>query len=166
MDILLVDDDSDCLENMVRALQPTGYSCVPVNDSLTALNLYREHHFDVVVSDIKMPGMTGLELLEQIKEIDRDARVIIVTAFGDLKTAVNAINLQAYSFFGKPIDLKELIHTIRKVEQERREDPNHTDFEKLRKEHLRLKSAYNNLLGLIQDFEEFSGENGKNNENE
>ena len=65
-----------------------------------------------------MPEMNGIDLLKKIKEIDSSSRVIIITAYGDLETAKEAINNKAYAFFGKPINFEELISILRDIEKE------------------------------------------------
>lgn len=150
MNLLLVDDEKDCLEDIITALEPTGYSFFSTTSPLEAIEIYKKNHIDVVVSDVRMPEMSGIELLRNIRSFSPSARVIIITAFGDLETAKSAINNRAYAFFGKPINFSELILTLRSVEKEiAAKGDIEVDYDKLQDEHKKLKTAYEELLNVI-----------------
>jgi DNA-binding NtrC family response regulator len=154
MTILLVDDEKDCLDDIVDALEPTGYVCKSTVNPLKAIEIYKDEKTDVVISDIRMPEMNGIELLKKIRDFDPQARVIIVTAYGDLETARAAINNRAYAFFGKPIDFQELIMTLRTIENEiDSKNKVEVDYENLKDEHTKLKSAYDELMKVIKSLE-------------
>lgn len=106
MNILLIDDDSDCLEDLVSALEPAGHRCDKYTHPVKALEMYGGSTYDVVITDMKMPVMNGIEVLKKVREINPEARVIINTGYGDVETAILAVNHRAFAFFGKPIDLK------------------------------------------------------------
>lgn len=143
MRILIIDDDRDALDDITDAIQPAGYEIVKTDSPAMALEIFKTQEFDIVISDVRMPGMSGIELLSRIREQKALCRVIIMTAFGDLDTAVSAINDHAYAFFGKPIDFKELINTIRTIETEiKNAGTIEVDNERLKKENDRLKKAY------------------------
>ncbi len=153
MRILLVDDEADCLDDVESALRPTNYHIEKTVNPVSAIEMYKESHFDVVISDIRMPEMNGIDLLKQIKQYDKDARVIIMTAYGDLETAVSAINNKAYSFFGKPVDFKELIGTLRQIESELSQKDN-LNIEQLKSEYNNLKNAYDQLMEYVKIIKE------------
>lgn len=151
MNILLIDDDSDCLEDLVSALEPAGHRCDKYNHPVKALEMYGCHPYDVVITDMKMPVMNGIEVLKKVREINPGARVIINTGYGDVETAILAVNHGAFAFFGKPIDLNELMAVLEKIEGENdRRIKNLEEHARLALEYARLKQAYEDLQKLIK----------------
>lgn len=151
MNILIVDDEKDCLDDIITALEPTGYQCLSTTNPLKAIEVYKENKIDVVISDIRMLEMDGIELLKTIKNMDRNARVIIITAYGDLETAKKAINNRACFFFGKPVDFDELIVSLRSIEKEIEIDKDRNlDYTNLKSEHEKLQDAYDELLNFVR----------------
>jgi len=102
--VLVADDDSAMLQLMVRRLTKQGLQIHQASDGREALEKLENFSFDLVVSDIYMPGVTGLELLQQAKEGDPQAQVIIVTAGATLENAVEALNNGAFAYLVKPFD--------------------------------------------------------------
>lgn len=150
MRLLIVDDDKDVLSDVANALEPSGYQCFKTVSPLEALAMYKQERFDVVISDVRMPEMNGIELLKEIKTYDPKAAVIIITAFGDLDTAIASINNHAYAFFGKPINFSELIATLRQIENEVKEAPHiPQDLTHLENENKKLKIAYEALTRVL-----------------
>ncbi len=114
--VLIVDDKPDMLEFLSRLLQAeldVDILCADNGDR--ALEYLQRHGCDVVVTDIRMPGMDGLELLARIKKRDRDAIVIMMTAYGSIEKAVESLKLGAYDFITKPFDEERLLHTLKKA---------------------------------------------------
>ncbi len=114
--VLIVDDKPDMLEFLTRLLQSeldVEILCADHGDQ--ALELMARHGCDVVVTDIRMPGMDGMELLQQIKAMDREAIVIMMTAYGSIEKAVESLKLGAYDFITKPFDEERLLHTLKKA---------------------------------------------------
>ncbi len=111
--VLVVDDDDTLLQLLKETVQTMGCEAASARRGLDALNLISERKFDIVVTDLKMPGMDGLELLEEIKKIDRDIVVIMVTGYATLETAVKAIEKGAYDYIAKPFRLDELMVVIK-----------------------------------------------------
>ncbi len=152
MNILLIDDDIDCLDGLVTALEPTGYRCDKFTVPEEAMEAYRQNQYDIVITDMKMPGMNGIEVLKHVRTIDPAARVIIVTGFGDVNTAIAAVNNGAYAFFGKPVNLDDLIDTLIKIENEiKKQKKLDVDYDRLALEYRRLKQAYEDLQKLLKD---------------
>ncbi len=124
LNILITDDDVEILEVYKSTLEPGNYKCTTVCNPEIALDLYQSalnsdnEKFDVVITDMRMPEMSGIELLKQIKELDNNARVIIVTAFNDLETQNEANIYKPYAFLGKPFRLAALISILNKIEKE------------------------------------------------
>jgi len=118
MKILLIDDEHACVESLERAIKPTGHDCVSFNDPQMAMEAFRNDTFDVVVTDFKMHKMNGTQVLKNVKEVDSDVQVIILTAYADVDNAIDAVNNRAYAFFQKPINLNDFMYTLTKVEKE------------------------------------------------
>ncbi|VAV85540.1 hypothetical protein MNBD_DELTA01-334 [hydrothermal vent metagenome] len=111
--VLVVDDDDTLLQLLTETVQTMGCFATSARSGLDALNLISVRKFDIVVTDLKMPGMDGLKLLEEIKKIDRDVVVIMVTGYATLETAVKAIEKGAYDYIAKPFRLDELMVVIK-----------------------------------------------------
>ncbi len=113
--ILLVDDDPQVLESVNLLLRAEGYSVTPCNNALLAISKLEETRIDVVLTDIKMPDMSGIELLEKIHNNHGQLPVLLMTAYADLNTAVDAISKGAFEFIIKPYSPQYLLHAISKA---------------------------------------------------
>ncbi len=111
--ILVVDDEKSIRNTLKDILEAEQHEVVPAEDGPTALNLFGEQEFDVVLCDIKMQEMDGIEVLEKIMEQPKDAPVIMISGHGDIEIAVDAIKKGAFDFLEKPLDLNRLLITIR-----------------------------------------------------
>ena len=106
--ILVVDDERGLCSGIQEALGREGYQVDAAADATTALRLAAERLYNLVISDIKMPQLSGLELLSKVKARSRDTMVILMTAYGTVESAVEAMKLDAYDYLAKPIDLQRL----------------------------------------------------------
>jgi len=113
--ILIVDDDQYVLESVSVLLKEYGYSISTCSNAPEALDIFSKKQFDVVVTDIKMPVMTGIELLGKIRETNKDIPVIMMTAFAEIDAAVAAIKNGAFDFLIKPYKPEYLLHSIEKA---------------------------------------------------
>ncbi|MBW1805878.1 MAG: sigma-54-dependent Fis family transcriptional regulator [Deltaproteobacteria bacterium] len=113
--ILIVDDEKNYLVVLEALLGPEGYEIVTVDNARDALRLIGESDLDLLITDMKMPGMTGMELLEETKRIKRDLPVIMMTAYGTIEMAVEAMKKDAYDYITKPFQNEELKLTIWKA---------------------------------------------------
>jgi DNA-binding NtrC family response regulator len=111
--VLVVDDDAGIRESAAMALEKAGLKTVQAADVATALQLLRAHRVDVVLSDIYMPGETGLTLLQTVAERPDPPRVILMTARGTIETTALAQRNGAFDYLAKPFDLGELITRVR-----------------------------------------------------
>ncbi len=119
--ILVVDDEKDLRWVLRKILLAKGYGVFEAENGANALKMLNKSSFDLVLLDNRMPGgMNGLEVLKKIMDIDPNILVIILTAFGNIKTAVTAIKQGAYDFLTKPFDKEELILTIEKALEKQR----------------------------------------------
>ena len=113
--ILIVDDEKNYLVVLEALLDPEGYETVTADNAEAALRLIRESDLDLVITDMKMPHMSGLELLEASKKLKPDLPVIIMTAYGTIEMAVEAMKKHAYDYITKPFKNEELKLTIKKA---------------------------------------------------
>lgn len=113
--ILVVDDEEDYCAVSKMILENCGYSVVTCNSGREALDILERMNLDLVISDLKMNGMSGYELLEEIKRREYDVEVIMLTAFGTIETAVEAMKLGAYTYVTKGNDPEELLIEVAKV---------------------------------------------------
>ena len=130
--ILVVDDEHLIRWSLEQNLKKQGYEVLTAGNGEEALRLVREEQPDLMLLDIQLPGITGLEVLEKVKEIDEDIIVIMVTAHGGLETAVNAMRLGAYDYINKPFNLDEMAIIIKKA----------LETSDLRREVARLRSEH------------------------
>lgn len=89
--ILVAEDEEITLKHLINALVKAGYSAIGTNNGHDALERIENNHFDLLIADIKMPGLTGIELLEKIREKQIDSEVIIITGFGSISSVVEAM---------------------------------------------------------------------------
>jgi signal transduction histidine kinase len=110
--VLVVDDDEEVNALLSDVLVKEGYRTETAVAAAQALDKYRQQSFDVVVSDVKMPGMSGTDLLHAIRAIDRDIAVILVTGYADLASAREAVKGGAFDYVLKPFDLDEFVREV------------------------------------------------------
>lgn len=111
--ILIADDDLDLRELLIEAVRNWGYEVSLAKDGEEALRKLKMDHFHMVITDLMMPGMDGLQLLQRIRGLDSDILVIIITGYATLETAVKAIETGAYDYIAKPFRLDELMIVIK-----------------------------------------------------
>ncbi len=139
--ILIVDDEEFVRRALARALREGPYEVLEAEDAKSALQLLREKEVDVVISDLKMPGINGLSLLRIIKDHYPDVIRIMLTGFGDMDTAIKATNeAEIFRFFTKPWDRKELLNGLSQAMKIRR----------LKKENQKLINQLEEQLSLIK----------------
>ena len=102
--ILLVDDEEGIRKVLGISLEDSGYSVLKAENGEQALELFQKHRPQIVLTDIKMPGMDGISLLKAIKREDPDTEVIMITGHGDMDLAIQSLKLEATDFVTKPIN--------------------------------------------------------------
>lgn len=110
--ILLVDDEVIFTRNMECLLDARGYRSTAVNSGAEAIRALQNEDFDVVVLDLKMPGMDGLTTLKEIKKLGLFTQTLILTGHGSIDSALDAIKLGAYDYLTKPCQISELVEKI------------------------------------------------------
>lgn len=118
--ILIVDDEASIRDSLSGWFKMDGYRTEVASDAYEALNKLQENNFDIVLVDIKMPDMDGIELQKRIKEIDKNIITIIITAYATVETAIQAMKDGAFDYITKPIDPDDLSRLIKKAIEQRR----------------------------------------------
>jgi DNA-binding NtrC family response regulator len=111
--VLVVDDDADLRELLTEAVAGWGYAVSMASSGDEAVQKIYAERFDIVITDLMMPGMDGLELLERINRLDREIVVIMVTGNATMETAVKAIEAGAYDYIAKPFRLDDLMVLVK-----------------------------------------------------
>ncbi len=140
MRVLLADDERAIAITLADDLRRTGIEVETAADGNEAQALYDGGRFDVVVTDLNMPGITGSELLEHIKRGEDAAEVIIITGYGTIDSAVDAMRKGAFDYVLKPFNNEEILEKLRKI----------AEFRRLRSENLELREALGREKGLDQ----------------
>jgi DNA-binding NtrC family response regulator len=110
--VLLVDDEKDFLETLVKRLRKRKLDAVGASGGLEAVKMVTADPVDVVVLDVKMPDMDGIETLKRIKSIRPTAEVIMLTGHADMEVAIQGMELGAFDYLMKPADIDELLYKI------------------------------------------------------
>ncbi len=114
--ILIVDDEPDMLKLLSMILkEKTPYDITTTNNPLEALELAKKGGFDLVISDLKMPGLDGIDLIGAIKQVDEDIPIIIITAYGTVESAAEAMQKGGFDFITKPFRKEQILFTIDKA---------------------------------------------------
>lgn len=117
--VLVVDDEPDMRWLLTSVLRDQGFEVATAEDGQAALERISHEPPDIVLLDLKMPGLDGIQVLEQVKAVDPYTPVVIVTAYGDLPTAVQAIRLGISDYLTKPFDHDEILFTVRRTLEKR-----------------------------------------------
>jgi DNA-binding NtrC family response regulator len=117
--ILVIDDEATQCRMLAETLQREGYEALPFTEPREALARLSREHFDILITDQRMPGMSGMDCIQEARRIDPDLTAIIVTAFGTIETAVKAMQSGAFDFLTKPIDVEHLLVLLAKAEEQR-----------------------------------------------
>ncbi|MGN1387951.1 MAG: response regulator [Bacillus sp. (in: firmicutes)] len=112
--ILIVDDQFGIRILLNEVLQKEGYTTFQAANGPQALGIAKEHELDLVLLDMKIPGMDGIEILRRLKEYDKDISVIIMTAYGELDMIQQAKDLGALTHFSKPFDIDDIRSIVKK----------------------------------------------------
>lgn len=136
--IVIVDDEQIVRESLQHWFEEDGYHVDVYEDAFDVLKDITPGKWDIMLVDIRMPKMSGLELLEKIKEVDPESIVIIITAYASVPTAVQALKSGAFDYVTKPIDPDELSHLVSKALKQK----------KLTEENIALKSSIDEILNL------------------
>uniref|UniRef100_A0A7C4TBI9 Sigma-54-dependent Fis family transcriptional regulator n=1 Tax=candidate division WOR-3 bacterium TaxID=2052148 RepID=A0A7C4TBI9_UNCW3 len=120
-ELLIIEDKTSFAEVLKSSLEDAGITCLIARNGREALNIFKREKFEVCLLDLRLPDIDGLDLLRELKSIDDDVQFVIMTAFGTIERAVEAMKLGASDFLTKPFDIEMLIGILKKVlEQKKR----------------------------------------------
>src|SRR3989337_1816772 len=144
--LILVDDEKDMREFLEIMRRKEGYDARGIESAQLAIDEIKEHGADLVISDVRMPGMGGLEFLKALRALDPTALVLMITAYASVETAIDAMKAGAYDYFIKPFNIDEVKLTIKKaLELKRLEREN-----RLLKDELKARLGFSNIVGTSQ----------------
>ncbi|MGD9416405.1 MAG: response regulator, partial [Desulfobacterales bacterium] len=115
-EILLVDDEKDIREILCLALVDMGYTVLQAKNGVEALRIFKEAQPPLVLTDIKMPGMDGIELLQKIKRENPEVEVVMITGHGDMDLAIKSLKFEATDFITKPINVDALEISLKRAQ--------------------------------------------------
>ena len=143
--ILIIEDEEAIRRVLVKILseENASYELFEASDGVSGLNMVKNNNFDLILCDIKMPKMDGVEVLENIKKIKEQIPIVMISGHGDLETAVSTMRLGAYDYISKPPDLNRLLNTVR----------NALDRQKLIFENKKLKQIISKKYEMVGDSE-------------
>lgn len=130
--ILIAEDEDITRKHLLYALKKEGYEVVGARNGREALEYMEREHFDALITDVKMPEMSGIELLENVKENYAGVEVMIITGFGSIDSAVEAMKKGAYEYITKPFNLDELLLKVKNIHERK----------VLKKENIALKAFF------------------------
>ena len=148
--ILIVDDEKNTREGLKNALLHNKYKMLLAKDGKSALKIFKEERIDLMLADLKMPGIDGIELMQNVKQISSDTITIILTAYGTIETAVNAMRQGAYDFITKPVNLDELDMLIKRALSTRKMERENV----LLKEQLNKRYGFENIIGNTHEIKQ------------
>ena len=123
LNILLVDDDNSTLDAAESLLEILGYQCTSCTNAKEAFAAYQTNSFDVVITDFQMPGMTGLDLIREIRQLNPNADCILMSAFARQQVISDAYSLGVSHCFMKPLDLEIFRSALRNMEDRKHAEP-------------------------------------------
>jgi two-component system, NtrC family, response regulator AtoC len=146
LNILLVDDEPDVRKSLSNFLEKLGNTVTCTSNGLEGLQEFHSKRYDLIITDIRMPVMDGLELMRRVKQIERSSvDIIIITAHGDIDNAIKALKYGAYDYLQKPVNVRELAITIERS----------AEYRSLRKNYASLKEEFQERV--TQETQEFRG---------
>ena len=151
-DILIVDDDRQVRDVLHQIFLSAGYNCLLANDGREGLEVFRAARPPLTVTDLKMPAMTGIELLQKVRETDGDAAVIVLTGAADVKTAIDSLKLGAYDFIMKPVNVDELLIAAERALERRQLLIERREYHELLER--RVVEATRNLASAYKELQE------------
>jgi two-component system, NtrC family, response regulator AtoC len=113
--ILVVDDEKGIRWSFSKALEDEGYTVLQAEHAAAALQMFEENDIDLVILDMKLPDMSGLDVMEKMREVKKDILILIITAYADVETAVRAMKMGAYNYRNKPVDPEDLKESVKKA---------------------------------------------------
>ncbi|TFH18074.1 MAG: sigma-54-dependent Fis family transcriptional regulator [Lentisphaerales bacterium] len=152
--VLIVEDDPDGLRSVSEAVRDAGFEAVAVTNGTDAVSAFRQGHFDAVLSDLVLPDIDGIEVLVRIRKINRETPVLIMTAYGSIQSAVQALKSGAYDYVLKPLDLDDIQSKVAaavKVGRLRSESSKTLSASSMVGTSARMKEVFTQILSLADN---------------
>lgn len=127
--MLIVDDDEVWRSRLMRAMSTRGYEVVGACDYDQAVTAASERDFELAVVDLRMPGKGGLEVVGKLHKLQPELRILVLTGYGSITTAVDAVKLGAVSYLQKPADADDILHAFERAEYSPLEQPPELSYE-------------------------------------
>jgi DNA-binding NtrC family response regulator len=151
--VLFIDDDIEVLAVVEQFIERWGYDVATVSSGAEAIEMVRNDHFQMVCTDLMMPEISGMEILKEIKQISPETEVIIVSGYGTIESAIEAMKLGSYDFLQKPINFDRFKILIERViEKQRLKEEN-----QLIRSRLKERYKYDELVGMSQKMQDIYG---------
>lgn len=115
--ILVVDDEKDTCLLLSQVLEKEGYAVDTANSGNEALSILRKKKINLVITDLKMPEMDGLTLIREARKLKFDTKFIMMTAYGEIETYLDAINMGAFDYLNKPMEISDVRNVVKKALQ-------------------------------------------------
>ena len=126
--VLIVDDDEDVREILAKTIRKEGFEVVVAENGQAGLEIFGREHPDILIADLRMPGMNGLELMHEVRGLSVNVQLIVVTGFGEFDTAISALHEGAMDYLQKPIDLELLIAALERAKEKIAENEKRFSF--------------------------------------
>lgn len=148
--ILVVDDEQVIVKALSKYLTQEGYEVETAGDGAEAIEKCKEKNFDLVLTDLKMPNMDGIELIKEVKTLNPDANCVIMTGYGSIQNAVEAMKAGAFHYITKPFELEDVGHIIKKaISHGRLEEQN-----RILQKQVKTRYGFENIIGASDELEE------------
>ena len=155
--VTVIDDEQNMCKILTRVLEQEGYLVSSFTEPRKGLDHILQYSPDVVLSDIKMPELSGMEILRQIKKHEPNIMVIMITAFGTIESAIEAMRTGAFHYVTKPFNTEELLATLAKALEHKHLSDENRSFS----EHLSREYAKADIIGKCEDMQKIKALIGK-----
>lgn len=148
--ILIIEDQKNMRESLVIAFKRAGYNTDGVESGEKAVELQRDHFYDLVVVDLKMEAMDGLEVLSHVKHVNPSTEVVVMTAFGTIDSAIQAMRKGAYDYVTKPFQLSEILSVVERALEKKRLFEKVNNLQKETMENYKFEGIIGNSPGMMR----------------
>ena len=151
MKILILDDKASVTRSLKKAIEPSGHKCISIQHPAEAMEVFKSEKFDLVITDLKMPTLNGIEILQMIKKSWPETPVIVFSGFANVDDVIAALNYGASAFFKKPFEVGELLDTIKRIEKNSEKKLESEKYNDLIKEEIQnMKESSENIIKYMR----------------
>ncbi|HEX2960502.1 MAG TPA: response regulator, partial [Ignavibacteriales bacterium] len=149
--ILVIDDDESIRKTITNYLKKQGYEAISAPDGISGVEMAEKEQIDLVISDIRMPGLNGLEVLDKVKAMDDQVQVILITAHDDMQSTVLAMQKGAYDYIEKPLEIERLKVAVKRALENKKLSEQLSSFLTIESSEYNLE---NNIVGKTPEMKE------------